>query len=349
MRAIMTPLTSHSVKIDAMAAQWVARRDAGLSAAEETQFAQWLEQDTRHAEAVGRFESTWSALGRPRRVGAAAALTRKLNVLSTRQRRKKFGAASAAVATLTIVCLVWWLPETREPSSSPVPSLVVQRPETRTLPDGSTVELKPEAKIVVDFGGKLRRVRLVAGEALFAVAKDPSRTFVVEAGGVEVRALGTAFAVQLRTSGIEVLVTEGRVAVNQAEAHATHAAGDATLPVEPRVLAVVDAGSRVVVDLAPEASLPQVTPIVPEELVERLAWRATRVEFSGTPLSEVVVFLNRHHATRFVIEDQSIARVQLSGNFRVDDAVVFTRMLDAGFGIKAEPRGEKEIVLRRAR
>ena len=346
----MTRLTTHSEEIDTLAAQWIARRDAGLSPTEAAQFVRWREQDVRHAEALHRFESTWSALARPRQVGAAAGLRGKLDVLATRQRLRKFrGVGAAAITALALLFFVGRKPENGEFSPSPTPSLVVQRPESRTLPDGSTVELKTDAKILVDFSGKHRRVQLVAGEALFAVAKDPARTFVVEAGGVEVRALGTAFAVQLRPTGIEVLVTEGRVAVNQSEPNASPAASGQTSAVEPRILAVVDAGSRVVVDSAPQASLPQVIPIVPEELVERLAWRATRVEFSGTPLSEVVVFLNRHHATRFVIEDESVARVQLSGNFRVDDAAVFTRMLEAGFGLKAEPRGEKEIVLRRAR
>lgn len=340
---------STSGKIDAAAARWIARRDLGLSTAEETELARWREQDPRHADALARFEATWLTLGRPRRAGAAAGLACELGRLKVRQRRRRIGAVSTALAALAVAIGLWWSPLAREASLTTTPSLLVQLPERRTLPDGSIVELKPDATIAVDFRGPLRRVRLLSGEAHFEVAKDPSRTFVVEAGGVEVRAVGTAFAVLLRPAGVEVLVTEGRVAVNQPETHAPNGTHEETSAGGSNLLALVDAGSRVVVEPLSHGILPLVIPIVPEELAERQAWRRPRVEFSGTPLADVVVILNRHNATRFIIEDQALARVPLSGLFRVDDPVLFTRMLEAGFGIKAEARGTGEIVLRRVR
>ena len=54
-----------------------------------------------------------------------------------------------------------------------------------------------------------------SGEAYFTVAKNPGRPFVVAAGGVGVRAVGTAFNVRLDSDAVEVLVTEGRVQVSR--------------------------------------------------------------------------------------------------------------------------------------
>jgi transmembrane sensor len=45
------------------------------------------------------------------------------------------------------------------------------------------------------------------------VTKDPVRPFIVMAAGVAVRAVGTAFNVKLDSTAVEVLVTEGMVAV----------------------------------------------------------------------------------------------------------------------------------------
>src|SRR6185312_8533669 len=95
-------------------------------------------------------------------------------------------------------------------------SIVISQPERKTLVDGSVVELRDTAEIAVDYAGPLRRVTLRRGEALFQVAKNPARPFVVKAGGLEVRAVGTAFSVQIDGAAVDVLVTEGRVSVNQA-------------------------------------------------------------------------------------------------------------------------------------
>src|SRR5437660_1453063 len=82
----------------------------------------------------------------------------------------------------------------RRPFSTPPSSAVVLRPEKQILADGSVVELKSGAEIAVDFTGAYRRVALKRGEAHFQVAHQ-SRPFVVTAGPIEFRAVGTAFAV----------------------------------------------------------------------------------------------------------------------------------------------------------
>jgi transmembrane sensor len=56
-----------------------------------------------------------------------------------------------------------------------------------------------------------REIEIAQGEAWFDVAKDASRPFIVTAGKVRARAVGTAFSVRRRETGVEVLVTEGVV------------------------------------------------------------------------------------------------------------------------------------------
>jgi transmembrane sensor len=96
------------------------------------------------------------------------------------------------------------------------------------------------------------------------------------------------------------------------------------------------------------ATPPAVQTVAPAQIAERLAWLNPRVEFSGAPLSEVVTVLNRYNATRFTLGDPVLAGVPLSGLFRADDPETFTRLLETGFGITSERRGD-EVVLRKGR
>src|SRR5260370_1274200 len=73
-------------------------------------------------------------------------------------------------------------------------------------------------------GDRRGGVRLTRGEAHLAVAKDSSRPFIVTAGGVSVRAVGTAFNVRRVEQRVEVFVTEGKVRIDSA------AKGESLLP-----------------------------------------------------------------------------------------------------------------------
>jgi transmembrane sensor len=236
----------------------------------------------------------------------------------------------------------------------------IVQPERKVLPDGSRVEHSTQSFVEIDFSSPhLRRVKLHRGEAHFQVEHDPARPFVVMAGGTEVRAVGTAFAVQLGSAAVEVVVTQGRVAVQPA----APAVGESVpaLPATPtRVDAghLVDSGHRLVVKLNASGSpggalVGPVEAISAAELDQRLAWRNLRLEFSGTPLSEVIATFNRHASgrsgVRFLLAESDLMSVPFSGVIRVDDSEAVVRILEHGFGLRAERRGAGEIVLSRPR
>lgn len=341
---------ANSDLIETTAAQWVARRDAGLTPAEEENFSRWLQEDARHAAAFTRFDETWLAVSRPRRTGGSLALAGELAALRRRRRTRILGAGGIAAVVLLAVGLLWGPRDGR--GSAPAASRVVLlTPEVQTLPDGSVVELKPGAKIAVEFTAAFRRVRLMQGEAYFAVVKNPARPFVVvAAAGIEMRAVGTAFAVQRSEGSVGLLVTEGRVSVDRSPAPGTVATvAPSASTVQPASLVLVDAGHRLEIDSSvPPAGPLQVNPVSADELAERLAWRTRLAEFSGAPLGEVVAFINSHTRARYVIEDAELARVPLSGVFRLEDSAAFVLMLETGFGVQAERREAGVIFLRKA-
>ncbi len=337
-----------SADIEAQAAAWIVRRDAGLSPREETEFARWRAEDSRHAEAVGRHDQAWAVLERPLRSGQAESMVRQLGERATGRRRRRLGAVAGVLALA--VAASWFWPAAKVESVNLAEAHAVRvLPERRTLPDGSLVELKFGAEIAVDYSGPLRRVSLRKGEAHFAVAKNKERPFVVEAAGVEIRAVGTAFSVQLGPKQVEVLVTEGRVSVDES----AQAASPTSAAVPARPLAFVDAGTRFVVDRMPETdSPPVVTGMSPDELAKRLSWRAPMLQFSETTLADAVALMNQesagHQKTELVLDDPALAKETVSGLFRADSTDTFVRLLEANFNVRAERLGDK-IILRRAR
>ncbi len=190
-----------------IATEWFFRRDAGLTAKEEQTFDDWLRADPRHAEAFGQIEATWDALDRVRdriEAGPPRLAPRRPALSAVVGWASGLGLAAA----LAVTYLSWWRPA----HFSGTASTEIGALRTMTLPDGSMIELNTDSAVSVKFTLSQRRVRLAQGEARFIVAKNPARPFVVETGGVAVRAVGTVFDVRRRPEEIDVMVTEGRKA-----------------------------------------------------------------------------------------------------------------------------------------
>ncbi|MGH7947366.1 MAG: FecR domain-containing protein, partial [Opitutaceae bacterium] len=184
------------------ASDWIARRDAGLSAAAESEFQTWREASPRHAEALARYEKLWSHLDRPRVAGVSPELNRDLALLQQRDRRRRVrwaGTASLLVVTVVMLGAAWWSfdQNTDVPAARPSP-IAILIPERRVLTDGTVIEYPAGSAFTVDFSSTgFRRVTLARGEAHFQIARNSARPFVVRAAGVDIEAVGTAFSVQL--------------------------------------------------------------------------------------------------------------------------------------------------------
>jgi transmembrane sensor len=236
------------------------------------------------------------------------------------------------------------------PSPSDQASLAFEAAAYRqeTLPDGSVLDLNRGAHIVVQFSPAERRVLLVQGEAQFAVAKNPARPFVVRAGGVDVRAIGTAFNVKLAGPNLEVLVTEGTVHVSQQTSPSPAAATSAGAPA-PVVLAALTAGQRTVIPVVPVIAPPLVVPASTREIAQLLEWQPRLLDFESTPLAEVVETFNRRNSLRLVLADDDLRALPIVASIRSDNVEGFVRLLEGTVGVRADRSSTGEIVLRRAR
>lgn len=333
-------------EIEATAAVWLTLRDRGMNDSETAEFMRWLQQDRRHAEIFAQLDRTWQDLSRLHTAQPAGAPADP-EFLAPRPRRRApvlrlaFASLAAAAVVTLAVFGVRHLAERHPTAETAIGAL-----QTLDLPDGSVVRLNTDSAVEVRYSQTERRVRLIRGEAHFSVAKDATKPFIVAAGGVAVRAVGTAFNVRLRPEVVEVLVTAGRVGLDRL---GTPAFG---FPSEKPIQ--LGAGERILVPLASTArahesdSAPVVATVAPAEVERVLAWQERRVEFESMPLSDVVAEFNRHNRRQLVIVDEALKSRHFSGTFRADGVEAFLALLQETFEIEVE-RTASEIRLSVAR
>lgn len=328
---------------------WFSRCRQGLSTEQETEFQNWLAADPRNAALFNEFDGTWELLGR---VGESA-LTATPNAPSSPGRRPlvQWGVAAAAAAALVFTYFSWWRPAHYSGGINTAVGAI----RTLRLPDGSVVVVNTNSTVTAAFTPSERRITLKQGEAHFAVARNAERPFIVEARGVAIRAVGTAFKVHLQDKAVAVLVTEGKVRVDDAMtgksllARPPHLHSDSLSTLGPPVLA---SGHKVVVALpAPIVSVESrpaevvVTKVSHEETQRALAWRERRLDFELAALSEIVAEFNRYNRHKLVIGDAELAQKRFGGSFKSDDPEGFVRMLQESCGLIVE-ESEAATVLR---
>lgn len=329
--------------IDLKAAEWFGRREVGLSPAEEQEFQAWLEADERHAIHYGQFDDTWDLLDGLKELDQPAFSSER--TAQPGFARFRWAAASLAAAAAIAVAFYFW----PDASSNPVQVAETQAGgfKVMELPDGSVVHLNANSSVSVQYGDRERRVLLERGEAHFSVAKNPDRPFIVTAGAVSVHAVGTAFNVRMDPAAVEVMVTEGKVRVDDSTKGGSlltqETATSVASPVADSHLLV--AGEKVVIPVMASVPAPA-TPVAvaPEQMEQSLAWQTKMLEFDMTPLGDVVKEFNRYNTHQLVITDTALARRPFGGSFRADNYTVFVQLLEQRFGVVAERSGDRTVL-----
>ena len=317
--------------IDDEAALWAARADRGLSAEEDAMLDAWLGQDVRHVGAFAKARAVSLLTERTRAfgIGADKMLTRtddepvpardsarsmqSTPALSRRHALWMSAAAATAGFWFALRALPQYLRER---------SYETGIGETKVVPleDGSLVTLNTQSKITVAYSPERRDINLVNGEALFDVAKDKERPFVVLAGGTQVRAVGTSFTVKLvPNEPVQVLVREGVVEVKRPD-----------VPTAPSMR--IAAGSQA---LAPDNAPIVAASLTPSEVDKVLAWRIGRIVFEGETLHKAVADFARYSDTRIIIDDPAVSNMTITGLFVSNDPIGFAKAVAQSLNLHA--------------
>lgn len=201
-----------------VAAYWAMRlASPACSPSDRTAFEAWRDEKPTHAEAYRRVTNALTEVDR--HLGHPALLALGETVLAETEKPRRPWLRSAAISVAAALALAvgvaTYFEVIVEQRAEPVVSAAtyetaVGERSTVTLPDGSTVVLNTASRVELDYTPATRGLTLTAGQALFEVAKDPDRPFVVTAGDRRIVAVGTAFDVRVdKDIGVQVTLIEG--------------------------------------------------------------------------------------------------------------------------------------------
>lgn len=326
----MTNARPSAVTTDDHAALWATKLDLRLlSAAEEAALDHWLTQNPLHQGALLRAQATLAYINRGRALAPGGAFQQEAAAAAEKAAapgRRQFLQLSAGVTAMAAgFGAIFVLPRlSREEIRTDIG-------EVRRVPlaDGSVAVLNTASRLAIALQPQQRAISLKEGEAWFQVAHDRSRPFIVDAGAVRVRALGTAFAVKRRPEGADVLVTEGVV--------------ETWIEGRPDSRRILRAGARsyVASGTGPAASSMDDSP---QEVERALAWRGGEIALDGQTVDYAIAELNRYNRKKIVIEDPSIGRERIVGYFRTSDPMRFASAVAEMTGSRVvEKEGEIEV------
>jgi transmembrane sensor len=216
--------------------------------------------------------------------------------------------------------------------------------QTVVLRDGTRMTLNTDTHLRVELAAAQRDVRLIGGEALFEVAKDARRPFVVQAAGSQVTAVGTVFSVRHTPEGasndaLEVTLLEGQVSVRPFS-------GESAGRVDSSGTLLLQAGERVRLDSVVDRSLRggrRATTHVDRPPVDQMiAWRRNEAVFDDASLAQAVAEMNRYSPTPVVlVDDGALADLRVSGLFHTGDSAGFARAVAALHGLVVRERPDR--------
>jgi transmembrane sensor len=321
------------------ASTWFARMNADdVTPDDRARFEAWLGANAVNAKAYSELSATWKELVKSGPLVRAVYFGQVMNAAaSPPARRRRWAVAAVAAGVGAMVLGVTW-------------NLYRQKVETRfqtaigeqaavALPDGSSLDLNTNSRVWVDYTQSSRVIRLERGEAYFKVAHDTQRPFWVRAGNYWVRAVGTAFNVYLRPTGVEVTVSEGTVQV-------VNATADESLPSDAALTlsaAAVTAGQQA--DAHGRAEV--VRALDSAQLSRTLAWRRSSLYFQDQPLGDVVNELMRYTTLKVEFDDDALRGLPVGGTFQTSPEGVeaLLTLLHDGFDTTIRRDGQGHVYI----
>jgi transmembrane sensor len=338
---------------------WELLHSDSASSSDNREFGEWVARSPERVEAYLQTARLVKAIKSPRLIWpstAAEVLIREakdspdtvlpfaraqVSASAGRAERRhvqsRFAWAAAAVLLLGVGLVLFILEMPRELSTA----LGEQR--SVLLADGSRTTLNTASTIEVTLRKGRREVRLVRGEALFEVAHDAARPFVVRAGNALLKDVGTQFNVDMRSDSTTVTVVEGQVAVDSAVADKSATAPAGHLAGEIAGGLILGANDRVVVTPAGVGA-----PQRGVDVAASVAWTQRQLMFEHRPLSQVAEEFNRYNKDRIDIDSPELERQEVTGVFDAKDPASFVAFLSSvpGVEIREGANGTHIVLLR---
>lgn len=337
-RTEMTAATGNDDLAAEIAACFACLHDPASDPAERARWQAWLAGDPARATGYLTLSMFWDAVPEAvpfttaRPAPAAAVIAPPSWQRPAPSRRPAWQIGALAASLLLIAATGVW--QRIGPAPVETVAYATERGQQTklSLADGSTVLLDADSQLLVQFERGQRTVQLLQGQALFDVAHDPSRPFVVRARDGEVRAVGTEFDVLVSDTGVDVTLIQGAVIV------------------APPARAGARDTQRRVARLAPgqqvsyHEDLGAIRNIDPAIAT---AWRDGRPTYLDQPLGKVAADLSRYLRRQIVLSDPELAELRYTGTVSVKDLPSWARALEQAYPVRAALTADGGLVLSR--
>ncbi|QJB32548.1 FecR family protein [Chitinophaga oryzae] len=185
-----------------------------------------------------------------------------------------------------------------------------------SLPDGSIVWLNSNTQLHYDkngFGKQHREITLT-GEAFFDIAKSEGVPFIIHAGKVNIRVLGTAFNVKAYANDSEVATTlvRGKIAVSYR---------DKTVVLRPEEKLTVALSQQ------PDVLHPQHLEKDSSGMPAEISWLQHKLVFDNNTFAELADKMSRWYGITFHFESASVQQLRFSGIIDTESPAEALKML----------------------
>lgn len=235
------------------------------------------------------------------------------------------GAIAILVATLPAIREMSLFTSRRNaPTIKEYRTTVGQRARV-TLPDNSTIVLGPNSRVRYSstFGTSNNRTIMLEGQGLFTVTHVLGTPFVVQTAGVSTRVLGTSFLVRryAADTALQVVVAQGKVMVGQS---------------------VLGAG-----DIATARGAHDISVSRGNAISEQLAWTEGRLDFTVTPLRDVLPELQRWYGVTVTVADPALLERPVTTTLDIETMARALDLVAFAVGGRVEVRGQHAVIFSR--
>ena len=332
------------------ASLWIAKIDRELTEAEQREFSEWLAADPQHVSVFSTMASLWDNMDALNLLADLFPTQKPHAHRAAKQSQKRppqrLGYLATAASALLLM-VVGWFGQNQLDWLSPNETVLTYQTEvgessTIVLEDNSKVSLNTDSVLNVTFTDSYRLLELKKGELYIDVAHDVNRPLNVVVNDKVFQALGTAFNVQVDKGEVELIVTDGKVAVVDISDNNKKAQTLSTFNVQDTA---VEKGQKV--SLSQTQPRPKVEILGQVDIKKDLSWRTGNLIFKGETLEQAMGEVSRYTKVKFKFAERSLKDIKIAGRFKTGDVDGLVQVLNNNFNIEATRINHQLVLLRK--
>jgi len=189
-----------------------------------------------------------------------------------------------------------------------------------SLPDKTILDLDVKSKIEIEYFRSKRIVDLEEGKALFRVAKNKKRPFIIKSGRTIIEVLGTTFEVVNLDDTTTVNVTEGTVRV------------DYVYDVQnEKIKTIIQLEKSETLSLNDKGKILNYGKVDVQKIA---SWKNDLLEFDKTTLKDAIKLFQRYTVTQVKFQNYELSQLTISGKFSMKQFESFLESIALIYPIK---------------